>query len=170
VLKGVGDDGRGDVDGDGPEDAAAGGARPRHPALALLGRWRLTRRIEDRRADQAGAFDGEAVLRQGSDALIWEEEGRLRLGPAETIARRSYLWRLRAPDVADIRHHDGRAFHAIALPDFAGGRVAARHDCAPDLYEGLYVFDSADRWRLTWRVRGPRKDYCMTTEHLRLAP
>ena len=98
--------------------------------------------------------------------LRWAEEGALTLGGVQTQARRVYLWRLFAPDGVEVAYEDGRFFHAFAMEP--GGAAEVRHDCAPDLYEGVYAFEGPDRWRLTWRVRGPRKDYAMTTDHLRV--
>jgi hypothetical protein len=153
-----------------------------HPALALIGRWRLTRRIEDFRAGGDAHFEGEALLAPdlgpgegaaeppspGAAAahLLWAEHGILRIGGAETQARRSYLWRLGPPDIVDVSYEDRRFFHAFVMAP--GGGADVRHDCPPDLYDGAYLFEGPDLWRLTWRVRGPRKDYRMTTEHLRI--
>ncbi|MFT4793977.1 MAG: hypothetical protein ACJAVR_000253 [Paracoccaceae bacterium] len=167
-----------------------------HPALALVGQWRLTRQIEDVRAGAEVRFEGEALLSRdagsgrlappspgvGSAAaarvadgaplpatihLRWAEEGTLHMGGTQTRARRVYLWRLSARAMVEVAYEDGRIFHAFAMAP--GGGADVRHDCAPDLYEGVYAFDAPDFWRLTWRVRGPRKDYRMVTEHRRIA-
>ncbi|MGG7565736.1 DUF6314 family protein [Rhodovulum sp. DZ06] len=134
----------------------------------MLGRWRLTRRIEDFHAAQEGAFHGEAELRHepgAPDRLAWEEEGLLRLGKAEARGRRAYLWRLQPPDVVEISHADGRFFHLLRVK---GDGDAVSHDCPPDLYKGEYRFETPDRWTLEWRVTGPRKDYRMLTVHERI--
>jgi hypothetical protein len=98
--------------------------------------------------------------------LRWTEEGVLRMAGAETRARRVYLWRLTPPDMVDVAYEDGRHFHAFAMALGSGADVA--HDCPPDVYSGSYAFENPDRWRLSWRVRGPRKDYRMTTSHARI--
>ena len=151
----------------GAPDVFGRGGGLTHPALALRGRWRLSRRIEDFRAGTEGGFEGEAQLYHDSEApdrLRWEEAGVMRLGGVEAEGRRAYLWRLQPPALVEIRHEDGRFFHLLRL---RGGEDAVRHDCPPDLYEGLYRFHGPDRWTLTWRVRGPRKDYRMETLHQR---
>ena len=144
-----------------------------HPALALRGRWRLTRDIHDAHGGQTGRFEGEAQLshdpaQEGGapDRLRWAESGILRLGGAEAEGTRVYLWRLQPPDVVEFRHGDGRFFHLLRL---RGGRAEVHHDCAPDVYRGEYLFEGPDRWRLIWRVTGPRKDYRMETLHERIA-
>lgn len=139
----------------------------RHPALRLLGRWRLTRVIADSHAGQEGRFTGEAELFHDAapDRLRWEERGEMRLGGHAGPASRAYLWRLHPPDRAEVLYEDGRFFH---LARVRGASCAVRHDCGPDLYEGEYLFDAPDRWRLVWRVRGPRKDYRMETLHERI--
>lgn len=127
------------------------------------GLWQLSRRIDDRRAGQELRLEGTLRFTpDGPGRLRCEERGRLELpgrAPAETT--RELIWQ-EAPGGIEVLYSDGRFFHLMPL---AGGPV--RHDCAPDLYEGDYDFSAWPRWRLSWQVRGPRKDYTMISEHWR---
>jgi hypothetical protein len=55
---------------------------------------------------------------------------------------------------------DGRFFHRAAVAD---GIACVTHDCAPDLYRGRYRFIGPDRWSLSWRITGPRKDLVISS-------
>jgi hypothetical protein len=55
---------------------------------------------------------------------------------------------------------DGRFFHRAEITE---GRARVCHDCAPDKYIGRYCFQGPDRWSLSWRVTGPRKDLVVSS-------
>ncbi|CAH1661303.1 DUF6314 family protein [Chelatococcus asaccharovorans] len=40
------------------------------------------------------------------------------------------------------------------------------HCCGEDLYCGSVIFAARDRWRETWMVSGPRKNYLSTSRYL----
>lgn len=126
----------------------------------LRGRWRLTRKIADRAAGLNGRFEGVAIFLTTAAplSLDYRETGTLSFGPFEHAAERQYRWRFRAPDRASVFFDDGRFFHTLRPMN---GIAEVHHDCAPDRYEGRYVFEAPDRWTQAWRVAGPRKDYDM---------
>lgn len=120
------------------------------------GRWRIERRITQHDGPPA-RFDGQAVWSPEGDALRYMERGELRIeGQRAMQAERRYLWR------ADLSvwFEDGRFFHRVP----PGGGDAA-HWCAPDAYDVSYDFALWPRFRVVWRVRGPRKDYTMTSTY-----
>jgi hypothetical protein len=122
------------------------------------GLWRLDRRMVHGDGT-AARFEGEAAFWPVVDGLAYEEVGRLILpGQPEMEARRRYLWQ---PDLT-VWFDDGRFFHQIPAK---GGETA--HWCDPDQYDGVYLFDDWPVWRVTWDVRGPRKDYWMESEYRR---
>lgn len=124
----------------------------------FIGTWRLTRRIDDRRAGMTGRFTGQATFRPEGADLAYREDGILRLGEgAGLVASRAYRWRA-TPDGLEILFEDGRFFHAFALD---APQAVAGHDCGADRYEVQYDFRDWPHWRAVWGVRGPRKDYCM---------
>ncbi len=125
----------------------------------LEGRWRLTRRVEDRvlRADMG--FGGEARFTPVEGGLSYRETGQWTGAPWGPLSgERSYLWRFREGFV-DVCYPDGSAFHQFK----PGLKAEAEHLCGRDLYAGLYRFDLPSSWSLTWHVRGPHKDYSSAT-------
>jgi hypothetical protein len=73
--------------------------------------------------------------------------------------RRCYRW-IRTESGADVQFDDGRPFHSV---DLSRTRPQASHDCPPDRYDVTYDFGQWPVWSLHWIVKGPRKDYSMTT-------
>lgn len=129
------------------------------------GRWRVARRIEDHWMGTTGLFDGVARFVAEAGGLAYREVGELRL-PQEPpmTAQRAYFWRDDGDGIA-VSFDDGRPFHRIA----AGARVVQDwHDCPPDTYDVSYNFTHWPRWRMIWRVQGPRKDYTSITDFSRL--
>ncbi len=126
----------------------------------LLGTWRLSRSIDDRRTGQRGTFEGVAVFRPEGAELSYREAGRLALGGFETLASRGYRYAFPAPGRAEVRFADGAPFHALEL-SAAAWDVA--HPCGADLYRGTFRLAGAGRWTASqwtavWRITGPRKD------------
>lgn len=145
-------------------DAPVAGGKPGGaPVLAdFAGTWALVRRIDDRRAGQAGRFEGRAHFRPADGGLDYTEEGWLCMAGGHPLrAERRYRWR---SDGALIRvdHADGRPFHAFDPLD-----PAAAHDCAPDSYRVVYDFARWPAWRAQWQVSGPRKDYRLVSDYRR---
>ncbi|MEM9438207.1 MAG: DUF6314 family protein, partial [Pseudomonadota bacterium] len=58
----------------------------------------------------------------------------------------------------DIHFEDGKPFHEL---QFAS--PTAQHFCDPDTYDVRYDFRDFPTWRSTWDVRGPKKQYRMTS-------
>ncbi|MFT3689274.1 DUF6314 family protein [Paenirhodobacter sp.] len=121
------------------------------------GEWLIRRQIDDRLAGQVGQFTGRAVLADG----VWAESGVLMLGGAQFPAARRYLWTQQGGRIA-VAFADGRPFH-----DFAPDAPEASHWCDPDDYRVRYDFAAWPLWRAEWRVRGPRKNYTMTSDYSR---
>lgn len=133
------------------------------PALsAFTGEWHIRREIEDFMAGQTVSFRGIARFVPDEDALRLTETGEMAIpGQPPLSATRSYVWR-QEPDGLSIWFADGRYFHRIVKE-----RAADDHWCDPDRYEVVYSFSDWPRWRSDWRVRGPRKDYRMTSHYRR---
>lgn len=130
----------------------------------FAGDWRLARVIDDRRAGQAGVFDGTARFTPASGNLLtYTEEGKLRIGTAPAMtATRTYAWAFDADHVR-VSFADGRAFHSFP---HAGG-AGQDHPCGADLYRVTYDFARWPDWQTCWTVIGPRKDYTMTSHYHR---
>ncbi|MBS0123917.1 trigger factor [Aestuariicoccus sp. KMU-90] len=136
------------------------GQARRRQLADFLGDWQIARDI--RHADGSAArFEGRATWWTEGDGAICLESGTLILpGQGAFQAERRYLW---AADLS-VRFDDGRFFHAVP-PE--GGQAA--HWCDPDQYDADYDFSAWPDWSCTWRVRGPRKDYTMSSRYRRAA-
>lgn len=115
----------------------------------------------DREVVEAGGrtthVTGRAVWAASGTGLRYTERGEMRLpGHAPIQVERSYHW---DADLG-VFFEDGRFFHYVPM---RGGATA--HWCDPDEYDGFYDFREWPVFSVTWRVRGPRKDYRMATRY-----
>lgn len=152
----------------------------------LLGRWQLSRSLEDLNSGAAGGLagvvtftpvipgedDGEAMvdhpassLRGANGGVLRQrEEGRLRWSaPDGTLytgpaARSYFLLPTSEPDAMDVRFDDGRPFHRL---DLGTGRWQTVHHCSADSYDLDFAVESADLLTYRWGVTGPAKNLCL---------
>ncbi|MGH1413029.1 MAG: DUF6314 family protein [Pelagimonas sp.] len=122
----------------------------------FLGSWSLERDIQHADGNQA-QFHGQATWTADRDGANYLETGELVM-PGQGVFRseRRYRWD------RDLRvfFDDGRYFHTVPA---LGGETA--HWCDPDQYDASYNFENWPHWSCQWRVRGPRKDYEMTSRY-----
>lgn len=111
--------------------------------------------MRDGRTGAWGRLTGTASFIPAEGFLRFSETGLLAFGGVTAQAARDYRFEILGARAFRVSFADGRFFHEARVED---GTAEAAHDCAPDLYRGRYRFDEADRWRLSWRVTGPRKD------------
>ncbi len=143
-------------------------ALPRHDAKglrslwALEGQWSLTREIHhgDGRIDR---FDGEARFHRSGPKLVQDDVGILRVGQQNLEAKQRYIWE-DAGEQINVYFADLRPFHTVQLHT---PQPSAIHLCPPDRYEVAYDFSAFPKWRATWQVEGPRKDYLMQSDYRR---
>ena len=144
-----------------PIDHSSSDAMPEFADFA--GTWHLARKIEHVREPSA-VFAGKASLDPVKGGYWYREDGQLRIeGHAGFTAERRYLW-IEDGTRVKVLFEDGRPFHHIDLSQHAPGDT---HHCDPDIYEVHYDFAWWPRWSCVWWVRGPRKDYVMTSEYQR---
>ncbi len=137
-------------------------------AADFEGTWRLERRIADVGSRRlVGRFRGEARFARSPDGdLDYLEEGALLLPQGGSFkATRRYLWRFDGP-LLRVFFDDGRPFWEV---DAAGGGIGSAHLCGADLYRARLVLSGWPRWRLAWRVTGPRKDLVIASRFWREA-
>ena len=127
----------------------------------FLGSYTLERRIVDRKAATESRFEGKAVISKGAEGALYQENGHLILAGQRFEAERTYLWRETGGRIF-VSFADGRAFHDF---DPVKGGDATRHLCGEDWYLGGYDMEDWPRWRVTWEVSGPRKDYTSITDY-----
>lgn len=129
----------------------------------FAGQWSIDRVISDKRAGSMARFTGVAGLTPDQGGLRYAEKGQLVLaGAAPITAERQYIWHPQDGGV-DVFFDDGRFFHRFYFSNSA----KAAHWCDPDQYDVEYEFADWPKWTATWAVKGPRKDYVMTSRYSR---
>lgn len=128
----------------------------------FLGQWQMVRIIENVPEGVIGEFWGEASFIPDANGLTCRESGVLRFQGADYHAERASLWRFPADGKVEVQYEDGRPFH-----DFIADAPEAEHLCGEDLYRVSYEFGESN-WVSIWDVRGPAKDYVMTTRYIRI--
>ncbi|MGW8376712.1 DUF6314 family protein [Streptomyces sp. ODS28] len=163
--------------GERPFSAAFAGPRPQPlpeplpvpDAVAYLaGRWRVAREMRDAGSGHAGRFTGYAEFRAADDGTgewLHSEEGVMEWAGAAREARRVLRLAPLGDGTASVSFEDGRPFHEL---DLRQGRWSATHPCAADRYEGEFTVVSPDEWHLRWEVRGPAKDYVLSSVYVRM--
>jgi Family of unknown function (DUF6314) len=135
----------------------------------LRGRWQVERAITDFRSGQSGSFAGSARCAEPvagpPGALSYQEQGELTFGRHRGPASRSLLYVARSDGAVDVRFGDGRPFYRL---DLASGACSAEHPCGSDSYLVTIRVLSPGAYIERWRVRGPGKDYVMTTTMVRI--
>lgn len=106
-----------------------------------------------------------AVVAASGDRFALIEQGDLRFGAHVGPAHQRYG--LRIEDAGRVTLTDG-ADVVLAAADLSAPRAVFRHDCGDDVYLGRMARVSDDRWRLAWRIRGPRKDLVIATRYQRI--
>ena len=130
-----------------------------------MGRWKIHRLIDDRLQVLTGQLDGQAEFTPYAGGLLYWEHGTLAFGEHRGAAEQSYHFDFADGDSrAFVRFRDGSLFHAL---DLSAGQDLVLHACHPDLYRGRYVVLSGVQWRSAWTVKGPRKDYQISTMYTR---
>ena len=130
----------------------------------LIGTWRLTRSIEDRRGVQTGSLRGRAIFAPERIGLHYREEGRLRLGAHAGVARQAHLYRFPCAHRAEVRFEDARPFHDL---DLSAGTWEVVHFCGADTYRGRFQVVGLDLLTVHWTATGPRKDYVIFSRYRR---
>ena len=126
----------------------------------------MTRRLVDRRQGLVGRMTGTAAITpDGDGGFTLEETGTLRFGGHIGPATRRYRLIDCAGPRATLTDDQGVP---LAGFDLTTPRALFVHDCAPDRYAGRVAAAGPDRWRLVWRVTGPRKDLILATRYARL--
>ena len=131
---------------------------------ALFARaWRIERTISDRdggrvwRAAGSAAFTPLAKGVAGYDESVVVSHRSLAMR-----ASRAYVYRVLTPAILEIDFANGLPFCRLVFID---GAATAVHHCRDDEYRGGLTFESAERWRSHWSIRGPNKTLEIDTRY-----
>ena len=127
----------------------------------LIGRWRIERRIDDRRRGERGRFAGTGTYTPDGDGLLYEEIGQFTLPGHRGEAEQRHRYHFPTAGRALVHFRDGGFFHDL---DLTAGTWQADHPCGEDLYAGSFRAGGPDRWTQIWTVSGPRKALVLTTD------
>mmetsp|Transcript_14244 Transcript_14244/g.36904 ORF Transcript_14244/g.36904 Transcript_14244/m.36904 type:complete len:199 (+) Transcript_14244:55-651(+) len=159
----------------------------------LEGRWRVNKRLDYATpAEWRGTMSGVVTVAPRSSqpsVLMWHEEGEMCLDarPALSIATHKNLafqcrddWPVSVffvdGEVTDARDDGwgvakGQGLFVELAPDRGGVvQFSFDHLCINDMYSGAMVFESPERFRWSWTIRGPKKDGHIIQEFERLHP
>ena len=120
----------------------------------------MVRRIRDLKAHELGRLRGTASFVPDRDGISFVERGLLVLPGVQAEASRMYHFMIESDQAFSVFFPDGGFFHRAEV---TAGTAFVTHDCAPDTYCGRYRFAGCDRWSLSWRITGPRKDLVICT-------
>ncbi|GAC24736.1 hypothetical protein GMES_2441 [Paraglaciecola mesophila KMM 241] len=128
----------------------------------FVGAWQLNRQILQS-SGEVFVFEGQADFSWAESDLHYHESGVVTAPDGRTLqAERTYVWRQQAGGKIEVLFDDNRYFHT-----FSAAEPYAKHLCGDDLYVVSYALEDGPRWESTWQVKGPRKDYKMTSLYKR---
>ncbi len=138
------------------------------------GFWRFDRRVASfagRPLGNLGKAQGQAVfVSKGPLLLAYREEGQHNALGLDFF--RHYTYALVGEEI-HVLYGDGpqagQLYQRLTF-DAAKNQLISKeeHLCGADCYSSLYAFSDDDRFTLETTVRGPRKDYTLSTEFTRL--
>lgn len=128
----------------------------------LLGEWRFERTIRGQ-----GCMTGVAVLEPMGDGRVeYRESGELRLDDGQRLrGEQRYVYERLKQGFAVRFDGTGELFHRVMFAGAEGGvwKARAEHRCKADVYVSEYVFRGDGTFEVEHVVRGPRKNYVITT-------
>lgn len=131
----------------------------------LAGRWQMQRKTVDHVAGQTFHLDGICTFEPDGGAVLQRETGVLRLESGQTFsAEQSYIWRFSVKQV-ELFFNDKRPFLTLKRPF---SLCDSLHLCGEDTYVAQYDFRESSQWSSTWHVTGPRKNYVMSNDYIRV--
>ena len=125
----------------------------------IIGKWKITRSIEDRLNQKKFALDGVAIFTDNNSLYHYNETGIMKSESFQSKAHQDYLWII-TPEGWKINFTDGSHFHDLEL---ANQEQHVYHKCGNDIYRGEFLLNLPNAIKVLWNVSGPRKDYVSHT-------
>lgn len=124
----------------------------------FAGAWHLRKHIQQKDG-AVFVFEGRANFTYADNHLHYHESGLVSAPDGKKLqAERRYKWRELDNGNIEVLFDDNRFFHT-----FSPSAPVAEHLCGADHYVVDYGFSNWPEWTSTWQVKGPRKDYTMTS-------
>lgn len=105
------------------------------------------------------------------DCLDYREDGTFYANNGKTYKIfREYLYRLEKDTISVyFAEKPPRLMHTLEFIFPTLKSAKALHQCDCDLYEGFYEFDFPEAFNLSYSVKGPKKNYTISTRFERAA-
>jgi hypothetical protein len=132
----------------------------------LRGNWAFDRSVDGRNLMQGSASFSDVA----DGSLAYHEQGLMRLEGGAFQAERRYVYAGK-PDGFAVFFAETplRLFHEIRLEMTSGNMAGgASHLCSADLYRSDYAFLPDGTFMVRHEVKGPKKDYVLTTSFMRV--
>lgn len=133
------------------------------------GPWALERTVVQRDGPVTAVAEGRAFFSAaGPGELLYHEEGSVTLQPGSRFSFfRSYTYRF-SEGVMQVFFADGpdagTLYQSYAFKDRRDRlELLAVHHCGADVYAGCYELTGTDHFYLVTSVKGPKKDFEITT-------
>lgn len=146
--------------------------------LNLNNTWNFQRRIDSKtKALPSGTVRGQATISLVSDNfLLYQEEGTFKTKQQNEfkVGQRYAYCLQKGPEIIKCfvdENNKTRLFYALVFSLEADGSLSATgtHLCGMDHYQASYAFPKSEGFSdfsLSYRVKGPTKDYCLITKYL----
>lgn len=125
---------------------------------SLEGHWQWRRTISEQ-----GTAQGKASFtRLSPTQLAYREDGLLSTQSTDFKMFRTYTYQLEEENISVFfAGHTNSLFHRLQFTSPI--TASASHLCLCDHYEATYTFLNPTTFRLTYQVKGPKKDYTIDT-------
>jgi hypothetical protein len=134
---------------------------------SLEGAWQLDRVISN-----YGVADGLAMFNRSSvNYLAYREDVKLKQNESSLVydAFREYTYFYdESQDKIQQSFKDGSLFCELKFTDNNNSTAAGEHQCSLDLYSAHYNFYDENNFTLSYKVKGPEKDYLITTRYVKI--
>lgn len=116
-------------------------------------------------------FSELIVPHRTGHALLYREKINLKTPHGSTLAgSREYIYLFHQDRLEIFFCLEGKLGELfMALPfQFSSHTYQCTHHCGADTYHGEFEFSLPDKFKITYRVEGPRKDYVIRSEYSRV--
>lgn len=128
----------------------------------FLGNWEFQRSVLGM-ATQEISIEGQACFQSSVSRRHYRETGHYHFNGRQLDFFSQYVYEILSSDNCRVLFLDGSLFYELKCYN-----QSIHHLCGADKYCGTFKMDAEDRWQLKWSVKGPRKNYSITTRYFRL--